>query len=386
MSFRVAIISQPNYEPHSLKRAIHSAIVSAGFDLNSVRDRRVLLKPNMLGAYPPEMGITTNPAFVKAVAEIFIEARAHLSIGDSPDGVHPLENVWEVTGIREVCRMVGAKEARFEAAGSVKRDGVWVSGALLDADFVINLPKFKTHGLTILTLAAKNLFGCVNGMQKTAHHRKSRGPQEFAEAVVRVANAVRAALTIIDGIVAMDGNGPSAGNLIDLKLVIAGTDVYAVDAACSKLVGLEPIHLDTLAAAKRMGLWDDRAPLEIVGRGLEESKPGRFNLPVTYTRGMRDWWLTRLVLRRIWSGQSVQPLIDPVTCQKCRLCVEACPVAAIVQPDKEVAPKIAVTRCTQCFCCHEVCPHRAINLKISPQIRLARWLADMRTKKLMAKA
>lgn len=381
MPKRVALVSQANYDPPSLERSLIRAIELAGFDLSAVRGRRVLLKPNMLGAYPPSMGITTHPSFVAAVGRIFRDAGACVLVGDSPDGVHPIEKTWEVTGMREICRSIGAREARFEAAGGVERDGLWISHAVFDADIVVNLPKFKTHGLTILTLAAKNLFGCVSGMQKTRHHRDCKGRDEFAGLIVRIADIVRPALTIIDGIVAMEGEGPSAGKLTDLGVIVAGQGVHAIDAACCMLVGLSPIELDTLAAAKRLGLWDDGEPIELVGDPLDELRPVRFDLPSTYTRGMRDWWITRFVIDRIWSGMSAQPVIDPKICVSCGLCVDGCPLDAISQEDTDEAPEIDEKKCIQCMCCHEICPNRAIYLRSSLTVRLARWLSNRRSRR-----
>ncbi|MFH0800342.1 MAG: DUF362 domain-containing protein [Pseudomonadota bacterium] len=381
MSSRVAMIAQPGYDERTLVPAIVRAIGSVGFDLDSVRGRRVLLKPNMLGAYLPSMGVTTNPAFVSAAAKIFCGAGAIVSIGDSPNGIFPIDKVWEVTGMREVCRASGAAELHFEATGSVRKDGLKIARAAFDTDVVVNLPKFKTHGLTILSLAAKNLFGCVNGMQKTAHHRECQTREEFGRLVARIAGAVNPPLTLIDGIVAMEGNGPSAGELMDLGVIVAGTDVHAVDAACCRLVGLPPIELDSLAAAKQLGLWNGREPLEISGDPIDELAPKEFKLPSTYTRGMRDWWISKFVIGRIWNGLSSQPVIDPALCKRCLLCIDACPVEAISDTSSDLAPEIAEKICIQCMCCHEVCPHKAIGLKESALLRLGRWLSKRQTAK-----
>lgn len=325
------------------------------------------------------MGITTHPEFVAAVGRIFKAAGASVAAGDSPNGVYHTDEVWERTGIRAICKREGFDENIFEASGSEKRDGLMIARSVLDADIVINLPKFKTHGLTILTLAAKNLYGCINGMQKTALHRECGDVNAFAEVVARVAGIVRPALTIIDGIVAMDGNGPSAGNLLDFGVIVAGTDVHAVDAACCRFIGLDPAELDTLAAAARLGLWDMGAQVDTTGDALDTLTPAQFTLPSTYTKGMRDWWISRFVIGRIWSSMRAKPVIDEKQCRRCLLCIDACPVAAIDQAESTSAPVIDDNACIECFCCHEICPHRAIKLKRSTALRLARWLSSRRT-------
>ncbi|MFA4875714.1 MAG: DUF362 domain-containing protein [bacterium] len=380
MSHRVAFVGQKNYEPLSLNRSIRRAIELCGFDLNRVRGAKVLLKPNMLGAYPPSMGVTTHPAFVASVAGIFKDAGAVVSAGDSPNGVYSNEQTWERTGIRAACLEAGISEAAFEASGSVARDGLMIARAALDADYVVNLPKFKTHGLTIMTLAAKNLYGCINGMQKTALHRECKNIPEFADVVARVAGIVKPALTIIDGIVAMAGNGPSAGTLVELGVIAAGTDVHALDAACCRLVGLDPRELDTLAAAQRQGLWDGAEEIDLAGDPLDTLRPKKFSLPVTYTRGMRDWWVSKFIVARIWSGMRAQPRIDPDICRRCLLCIDACPVAAIDQAKTDAAPMIDEDACIQCFCCHEICPYRAIDLRKSALLRFAGWMSRRRSR------
>lgn len=380
MSARVAIVSQPSYDAPSLEAALRRAIDLSGFDLARARGRAVLLKPNMLGAYPPAMGITTHPAFVATAARLFREAGAEVFVGDSPNGIFPIDRVWEVTGIREACRQSGAHELPFEASGNLSLGSVSIARAVAGVDFVINLPKFKTHGLTVLTLAAKNLFGCVNGMQKARIHGDCPQRTAFAENIVRIADIIRPALTLIDGIVAMEGNGPSAGRLAPLGLVVAGTDVHSIDAACCRLVGLPPEDLDTLAAARRLGLWDGEAP-EVTGDPWDRIAPKGFSLPTTYLRGSRDWWISRLVLDRIWSGVSAEPRIDPRRCERCLACVDGCPVGAIARPPEGDAPRIDAAQCIQCFCCHEICPSRAIDLKRSWGVRIAGWIGGLRARR-----
>ena len=370
MGKRVAIVAQRNYEQPGLSFSLKRAIELSGFSLASARGKSVLLKPNMLGAYPPKMGVTSPPQLIEATARIFCEAGARVSIGDSPNWIHPIESVWEVTGIRAAARAGGAEEIRIEAKGSVERCGVWISRAVDDADIVVNLPKIKTHGLTILSLAVKNLFGCVCGMQKSLHHRDAKSRADFADVLVRVAEAVKPELTIVDGVVAMEGDGPSGGKLVDMGVILAGTDVHALDAACCMLVDLPPLELDTLAVAKRMGLYDDSVSIEFAGDDFDLFVRKNFVLPATYTRGARDWWITRFVLSRIWRSAWAKPIIDRDRCRRCMFCVEGCPVSAISRPPEGDAPSIDYGKCIQCFCCHELCPHKAIDLKRSMAVRL----------------
>ncbi len=379
MSSTVALVEAQRYDIDALVAAMRRAIECAGFDLQSCRGRRVLLKPNMLGAYPPAMGVTTHPAFVEAAVHLFQQAEATVGIGDSPNVVLPPADVWETTGMNAVCRRTGAEALSFESGGSVEREGLRIARAPLDADLLVNLPKLKTHALTVLTAAVKNCFGCVAGMQKARHHREHAERTDFAELLVRIADVVNPELTLVDGVVAMEGDGPSGGELVDLGVILAGTDVHAVDAAIAHLVGCPEEGVDTLAAAIRRGEWRSKA-LALVGDPIEALAPKSFSLPATVVRGSRDWWIARFVLGRIWSGVSAQPRVAPARCRRCGLCAQSCPVDVISGGTGAEPAYIDEAGCIQCFCCHEICPHRAIDLQPSWTIRLWRALLRRRMK------
>lgn len=367
------------YEIHYLLNTFKESLRLINFDTASLRNKKILLKPNMLGAYPPDMSITTNPAFVEAAIILFKDLGCEVWVGDSPNGIFSIDSVWERTGIREVCKRQQVDQKVFEREGSVVCDGILISKPVLEADAVINLPKFKTHGLTVLTVAAKNLYGCVTGLQKTRYHKNYLDRMEFAKLIVRINKVVKPALTLVDGIVGMDGNGPSAGRSIKMDVVMAGTNCHAVDAAACKLVDLEPLYLDTLLAAKKLGVWDENDPIKIVGENISSCRPSCFILPKTFTKGMRDWWISKKVIDCIWGGIHIKPKIDKNKCQRCGLCIKSCPVNAIHGSENK-PPKIVNSKCVECYCCHEICPYKAINLNESLWVRIGRFLGERRIK------
>jgi uncharacterized protein (DUF362 family) len=158
---RVAFVRCHRYDVGDIVEAMEASLAATSFDPKCAAGKTVLLKPNMLGAYPPHRHVTTHPAFVEAAAALFRGAGARVQVGDSSNGVYPVDEVWNVTGIRRAAELAGAEIVPFERAGSVEREGVRIAKPVFDADIVVNLPKFKTHGLTALTLATKNLYGCV---------------------------------------------------------------------------------------------------------------------------------------------------------------------------------------------------------------------------------
>jgi len=381
----VSIIHQQNYDPRSLRSSISKSIELTAFDMSSVNGKRILLKPNMLGAFLPEMGVTTNPSFLREVINIFQSHSAIVEVGDSPNGVHPPNEVWRISGIEDICRETGAKAIQFEKSGSITRGEYMISNAVTDADIIINLPKFKTHGLTALTLAVKNLFGCVNGMLKTKLHRDSPNGEEFSKEIVKIAELIQPDLTIVDGIIAMAGNGPSAGELVNLGAIVAGTNIHAVDSVCAEIIGIDPIEVNTITAAVELGYWKNSETIDLLGDDPSIFGGINFPMPSTFRSKKLDWWISRFLLDRIWSNISAKPEIIDGKCIRCNMCHMACPVRAISKANQEKPPIIDKSKCIECFCCHEICPKSAIELKTSTLLKIIKFFSNRRIKSQIKK-
>jgi len=386
MKYNVALIKCQDYNLVNILDAFRKALALLEFDNKILEGKKVLLKPNMLGAYPPELGITTHPIFLEAAIILFQEFGSIIWVGDSANGIFPIDQVWERTGIREVCRRHNVIEKVFEKEGAILKDGIFIAKPVLEADFIVNLPRFKTHGLTVLTVATKNLYGCIPGLIKTRYHKSALNRLEFSKIVVRAAEIAKPGLNLVDGISAMDGNGPSAGRLIPMNVIICGTNHHAVDSVCAKLVGLDPNDIDTIEGAISLNLWNPESEIIIRGEDIVECRPKSFNLPKTFTKGMRDWWISRLVIEKIWNGISIKPKINKNACQRCGLCAKACPVSAIKTPKEMIPtgppPQVVNKICIECYCCHEICPYKAIDLNESIGVKIGRFLGERRIKKL----
>jgi Pyruvate/2-oxoacid:ferredoxin oxidoreductase delta subunit len=259
-------------------------------------------------------------------------------------------------------------------------DGIAISAAIFEADFLINLPKFKTHSLTALTVCTKNLFGCVPGMMKTAYHRDNPDGADFVRLIVKLSELVRPALNLVDAIEAMEGDGPSAGRQIKISAILAGTDHHRVDAVCAKIAGVEPADVDTLRCAAKLDLWNASETIKIVGEDVSHFIKKGFKMPATFQSGALKKGVSKFLKRLVWPNLSSQPEIAHDLCVKCQLCVKSCPVAAI-SPSNDSFPEIDKDNCIQCFCCHEICPHRAIYLRQSLLTRLGRWYLSRTAKK-----
>ncbi|MFH1654260.1 MAG: DUF362 domain-containing protein [Pseudomonadota bacterium] len=368
-----------SYDLEVLQEKILHAIEFSGFDLSAVKGKRVLLKPNLLGAYPPSRAVTTHPRIVEAVINIFKQRGAIVSVGDSPGYAHKTEDVLKTTGIGDVCAKSDVPFIILQKQGAKHVEGLLIANDFFNFDYVINLPKLKTHSLTLLTCAVKNLFGCVPGMQKVVYHRQYQDKMKFSEMLVKISQIVKTDLTIVDAVEIMDGDGPSAGTKKHLGAVFVGKNIHAVDSFVAKLMGIEAKDVPSLVIADRMGIWKHSSEIEIRGE-LPDIKGKSFSIPKTFTTGLIDRWIVNAILSKIWSNLKLTPTINNDKCERCGICVKSCPVGAIIWKDVELFPVIDKKRCVECSCCHELCPVKAVELTQSLLMKIGRRLGRMNAK------
>jgi NAD-dependent dihydropyrimidine dehydrogenase PreA subunit len=232
---------------------------------------------------------------------------------------------------------------------------VSVSRAVLDADVVISLPKFKTHGLTVMTGAIKNSYGILPGAQKAMLHRAAGSPVRFHELVVEVFRLRVPDLFIVDAVVGMEGNGPASPDLREIGLILAGDNAVAVDAVIATMMGLDPGRLGFLRRARAAGLGEyDVRGFEVVG---ELKVIPDFKVPPLGGEAI----LGNAAVQAVMSQRAaVRPHADPESCTGCGTCIEQCPVSALAIVDG--IPQVDADTCIACFCCQEMCPEKAIAL------------------------
>ncbi|HSG27001.1 MAG TPA: DUF362 domain-containing protein [Candidatus Krumholzibacterium sp.] len=366
----VSVTRCDSYELEGLVSSLREVLDPHGGMATFVgRGQRVLLKPNLLSAKAPERAITTHPNVIEAVARLVIEAGGLPVIGDSPGGaIRGIGRIWKNTGVQEMAERAGLELVNFEASGleEVQSAGyrLYIARPVLDADVIINLAKLKTHTLTLLTCGVKNVFGVVPGFRKAEYHKIYPKPAEFAGMIVGLYDFVRPSLTIVDGILSMEGNGPSSGTPRNTGLLLAGRDAVAVDTVAARMIGFDPRDIDTIRIAAERGVGEtDPGRIEVTGSGTDHLPEG-FVLPSN--RGIRliPRPLARMIAPFVW----LRLVIQDETCTRCEFCLKSCPVKAIYREEDRVV--IDQAKCIQCMCCHELCPESSIEIKMSFLARL----------------
>ncbi len=371
MNTRVSIVRCSDYS--NVKGAIRESLdLIGGLEKIIAPGNRVLLKPNVLAIRPPEDAVTTHPAVVSAMCELVSEAGGVPVIGDGSGIVKPgsttTSQAFKVSGIEGVASSCGAELINFETSGFVEVDvpegrqfsRLHISRAVLEADVIISLPKLKTHELTLYTGAVKNFFGTVpQKNRKQAHFLEDRG--RFGEAVVDIYSVVKPQLAVMDGVVGMEGNGPSNGTPVFAGVIMASYDCVSLDIVASELIGLDPLKVPTNRAALARGFGTEHP--EIIGTPLEKVKVG-FKRPEGGITAYIPSFLMRILRRQL----AVKPIINTSNCALCKACVSNCSVHAIEEAGGKL--KISEEKCIQCYCCRELCPNDAVELKKSLLLKL----------------
>ena len=338
-----------------------------GIEHFCVQDEALLLKPNLLLGDSPERGSTTHPAVFEAAARVFSSGGARLFYGDSPGFGSPQAAV-KSSGLANIAKQYGISLADFgEMLDTPNPDGILlkkfqIAKGLSEVDGVINLPKFKTHALTRLTGAVKNLFGCLPGVQKTAFHARLSDETHFSEMLLDLAELINPRLHIMDGILAMEGNGPRNGQLRKVGVILLSTNPHALDYCAARIMNLDPGLVPTLKAAQMHGLLVPQR-IEILGDPLETFVIEDFdvNRSKASTTGKQRFYMPML---NQWV--TPKPMIDETKCTRCGRCVSICPVkpkALGFLNGRVQSPQYNYERCIRCYCCQEMCPDEAISIK-----------------------
>ncbi len=378
----VSIARCADYQLDHIESALDAALSPLGGMAAFVSPGdRVFLKVNLLSKASPERAVTTHPEVVRAVIRAVRRAGGVPRVGDSPGGPNTpgqWRRLCEETGIGAVCAEEDAElvllddECTRVATPSGTLYGAFTVGkAVVDADVLITLPKFKTHGFMMFTGAVKNLFGCIPGLEKAQFHLKVPDRNDFGSMLVDLMLAVSPSLAIMDAIVGMEGEGPAGGTPRAVGALIASADSASLDVVASAMAGLSPMEVYTNKAAAARGLCPERAEdVDVIGADWRSLSPDGFALPARDLSAMMPAWLGR----RLAGWTTARPVLArQQECTRCGKCAETCPVDAITITDK--GPVFDRDLCIRCYCCQELCPPQVIGLTEPP---LAKWIGRRR--------
>ena len=370
----VAIIPCENYDEEKVYSAISKGIELVG-GIESIinKNERILVKPNLLSASDPSKIITTNPSVFEGVLRYLRDKNyENIKYGDSPAGVYKMENVVNVTKLKERADKYNVELGDFEhfevvdnPEGKVAKKFPLCKG-IIDAHAIISVSKMKTHALENITGAIKNQYGCIYSNKKALGHAKYPSSESFAKYIVELNMFLKPRLFIMDGIVAMEGNGPASGDPVPMKVILVSKDPVALDSVFAKLINLRPDYVPTniIGNKYKLGTMDFNkidvvtpdGPISIDEAYKKYGKPD-FNV----NRKKPAFWVIRRFFRSN-NRKAHKPVVDPNLCVGCGQCQEACPVEGkAVHSGNGKKAEYDYNKCIRCYCCQEICPVKAIS-------------------------
>ena len=378
MNKKVGIERCSSYDPGLVYSALKQAVELAG-DF-APAGKTVLLKPNILTDAAPEKAVTTHPVFLEAVIRLVREMGAgRILVGDSPGLQTPVFSA-KLCGLAEAARKNSAEWVDFtkEKAEIPCPEGkavkkFTVSGAVREADIIVSLPKLKTHQLMYFTGAFKNTFGVIPSMAKSPYHIRFPSRKSFASMIVDLNTAVRPAYAFMDAVTGMEGPGPGSGDPRHIGLVMASSNLLAMDVAACTVIGYPPMDIPVNREALERGIWlSDFGEIKYPGLSPAELRlPDFVKIPFKKSASQFLEFILPLRLRQFRDSLSPAPEILHNTCVRCGDCVRICPAQTIGfrGEGKERRVVIGYSRCIRCFCCHEVCPQKSIEIAKPAAIR-----------------
>jgi len=382
MRSKVAIIECSTYEQTQVTAAVSKAVELLGGWAQFVQpDEKIILKPNLLTKCEPEKACTTHPAVFRAAGQLLQDAGySNLKYGDSP-GPHlaSVAQTAEGCGIKEQADSLGIELADFEhgsrvefAEGHAAKEFIICEG-VQQADAIINLCKMKTHQLERITGAVKNIFGCVHGFNKGAAHAIYPTAESFGQMIGDLNLLIKPRLHIMDGILAMEGNGPQSGNPVWMNLILVSDDPVALDTVFCRLVHLDPetVPTNVFGASYGVGTMTDIGIITEAGEmtvGEAVSRWGKTDYDVVREDNLKGAFKLMAIAEPLLARK---PYVIKDKCVGCGICIQACPLDPKAIRFNKGKPKYNYKDCIKCYCCQEMCPEKAIDVKTTVFAKIA---------------
>ena len=377
MKSKVILLPCEEYEEENIYTLLKKALeLLGGIESLIKKEEKILLKPNLLKRAEVEKAVITHPVVIGAFARILREkGYQNLVLADSC-GHGTTKAVIKGTGMDTYLEKYEIPAIDYSQGISVKYpQGVQakefvIPKELLESDCVISLCKMKTHALERVTGAVKNSYGFIYGLHKAKGHTLYPSADSFARMLVDLNKYVAPRLYIMDGIVAMEGNGPGSGDPTPMKVMLVSKDPVALDSVFCRLVHLKPEMVPTNYHGEKMGLgtWKEEeiellTPEGEISMTEAVSRYGNPSFNVDRTEVRHNIWTKMAGALKLFQKK---PYIDEARCIRCGICVKSCPVpgkAVDFQKGRDKPPVYDYRKCIRCFCCQEMCPEKAIKVK-----------------------
>ncbi|MBN1664369.1 MAG: DUF362 domain-containing protein [Deltaproteobacteria bacterium] len=366
---KVALIRCMSYNEAEVYNAVKKGMELLGGMAHFIKaGENILLKPNGPSGAPPEKCVTTHPAVFRAAGMLLKESCANIYYGDSP-GFGSSATVMKKAGLKAIADELGMRLADFDAGRSVHHDKalqnklLTIAHGALDCDGLISLPKFKTHGLVRFTGAVKNQFGCVPGILKAQYHVKLADAYQFGVLLTDINTFLKPRLYVMDGVMAMEGNGPGSGTPRPMNVILFSADPVALDAVACRIIRMKPEFLPTSEPGEKSGLgtYHDEN-IDLVGDPLESFIARDFDI----IRRPPDIVVSAGIKGLVKNMATSRPVVNQSKCTGCGICIKSCPVGIKALDwagqDKKY-PRHFYKHCIRCYCCQEMCPEGAITVE-----------------------
>ncbi len=346
----VCIEKCEDYEIENVYNVLKDIINNS--NMPKVKNKKILIKPNILSDAKPEACITTHPSVLKALIMILKEMEAkEILVGDSP-GLHSPKFKPKKSQLYKVCKEENVEWVNFHKKSKKKKvpfvdRKIAITKTLDDVDYCISLAKFKTHELMLTTGSIKNMFGLVPGLNKSKQHVHNPTRKGFAKMICGLFTISKTEFAIMDSIMAMEGAGPGNGDPKKVGLLMASDDALALDISQAIIMGHNPLDI----------------PIIKYGIKKHISETSKIN-DITYNKlNANDLIIEdfKKIGKNDTPTQRPAPTFLHDRCIRCKKCINICPADALKLKNKKIV--IDEEKCVRCYCCHEVCPAKAIKIK-----------------------
>ena len=379
MDGRVYLKRVGEYGADTVRSAIEEAFSALGIGRGDFAGKKVVVKPNLILKTPPEKAATTHPSVIRAICSVLSDYGVRPVIAESSGGIYTsarMASIYRTCGIEAAAEGLADLNTDISAEPVLYRDGEVLRSfniikPIADADVIIDATKLKSHSLTKMTGAVKNLFGVIPGIEKFEMHARFPDEDGFSKAITDICSYLcenKRVIAITDAIVCMEGNGPTGGRPKKVGYLLVSENPSASDSVAAQILGFDGVKI--VEAAEARGLFNGRDSVEIMG---DEPVPVRgFAAPDSKKHGSVRL-LSLLSTKGLGRYFTPRPAINGKKCVGCGECVRSCPQHTISLVTVKGKKRAAIdgTKCIRCFCCQELCPHVAIKTVRNPIVSVA---------------